>query len=155
VLPAGLTFISTAATQGSYDAATGDWLVGGLAVGDTAFMQILAKVDDGTVGNTITNRADVSAADQDDPNPGDDADSAPIVVEAAAGGTQAGGGTAFTGFPGSSGAIVWMLALAMLGLAALGLGGRRRGGARSSASGGSGGDSPARFLCEPFFYFKG
>jgi uncharacterized repeat protein (TIGR01451 family) len=154
VLPAGLTFVSTAATQGSYDAATGEWLVGALAVGDTAFMQILAKVDDGTVGHTITNRADLSAADLDDPNPGDDADSAPIVVEAAGGGTQAGGGTASTGFPGSSGAIAWMFALAMLGLAALGLAGRRRGAVRSIASGGSGGDSPGRFLCEPFFYVK-
>jgi uncharacterized repeat protein (TIGR01451 family) len=154
-LPAGVTFVSASATQGSYDEATGVWTVGSLAMGETAGLQIRARVDEGTAGTTITNRANVSAADQADPAPQDDADSAPIVVEAAGGG-GGGGGTALTGFPGAPGAISWMLALATLGLCALGLGGRRRGGALgSSAPVGSGVAPPVgRFLAEPFFFRK-
>jgi uncharacterized repeat protein (TIGR01451 family) len=156
-LPAGLSIVSTSATQGSYHQATGVWDVGSLAVGETAGLQIRARVESGTAGTTITNRANVSAADQSDPTPGDDADSAPIGVEAAGGGAGPGGGTAFTGFPGASAAIGWMLGLVMLGMIALGLAGLRRPvAARSSPAFGSDDEQvPAgRFLCEPFFFFK-
>ena len=129
-LPAGLTFVSATASQGSYQASTGVWSVGSLAVGETAGLQIRARVDDGTAGTTLTNRALVSAVDQGDPTPSDDAATAPVVVEATGGsggdpsdgGT---GGTAFTGFPGAA-LIAWMFGLAMLGLFALALGTRRR-----------------------------
>jgi uncharacterized repeat protein (TIGR01451 family) len=121
-LPAGLTFVSATTTQGSYQASSGVWSVGSLAVGETAGLQIRAKVDDGTAGTTLTNRALVSAVDQGDPTPSDDAATAPVVVAAAGG---PGGGTAFTGFPGA-GAIAWMFGLAMLGLFALALASRRR-----------------------------
>ena len=84
-LPAGLTFVSATASQGSYQAATGVWSVGSLAVGETAGLQIRATVDDGTAGTTLTNRALVSAVDQGDPTPGDDAATAPVVVAVAAG----------------------------------------------------------------------
>ena len=56
-LPAGLTFVSAIATQGSYKASSGVWSVGSLAVGEAAGLQIRAGVDDGTAGTTITNRA--------------------------------------------------------------------------------------------------
>jgi uncharacterized repeat protein (TIGR01451 family) len=125
-LPAGLTFISSTASQGSYQAASGIWTVGALAVGETAGLQIRARVEDGTAGTTLTNRALVSAVDQGDPTPGDDAATAPVVVVAAAGGGPGGGGgTAFTGFPSET-LIAWMFGLAMLGLFALALGSRRR-----------------------------
>jgi uncharacterized repeat protein (TIGR01451 family) len=129
-LPAGLAFVSSIPSQGSYQAATGIWTVGALAVGETAALQIRARVDDGTAGTTLTNRALVSAADQGDPTPSDDAATAPVVVEAAGGprgdpGEGGTGGTAFTGFP-SAALIAWMFGLMMLGLFALALGTRRR-----------------------------
>ena len=125
-LPAGLTFVSATASQGSYHASTGVWSVGSLVVGETAGLQIRARVDGGTVGTTVTNRALVSAVDQGDPTPGDDDATAPVaVVEAAGGPGVDDGGTAFTGFP-SAAVIAWMFGLAMLGLFALALASRRR-----------------------------
>ncbi len=126
-LPVGLTFVSSKASQGSYQAASGIWTVGSLAVGETAGLLIRATVDDGTAGTTLTNRALVSAVDQGDPTPGDDAATAPVVVAVAAGGGGSGGdgGTAFTGFP-SAALIAWMFGLMMLGMFALALGTRRR-----------------------------
>jgi uncharacterized repeat protein (TIGR01451 family) len=160
-LPTGLTFVSASVTHGSYDQATGIWIMGTLTVGETAGLQIRARVDEGTAGTTISNRAVVSAADQADPTSEDDADSSPIAIEAAGGGTGAGGGTAFTGFPGARRAMAWMFGLAMLGwamlgLAALGLGGRRgMGTIRSSEHVGvDGSPQGGYFLCEPFFYSK-
>jgi uncharacterized repeat protein (TIGR01451 family) len=150
LLPAGLTFVSGSATQGSYDEPSGLWDVGSLAVGESAVLHIRATVNSGTAGTTITNRASVSAADQTDRDPGDDAASASADVASA-------GGTAFTGLP-SAAPFAWMLAFAMLGLAALGLG---RGSRRRTASlvgpvEGTSGTSghPGRFLAEPFFFFK-
>ena len=112
-------------------------------------------MDDGTAGTTITNRALVSAVDQGDPTPSDDADTAPVVVVEAAGGTgRRDGGTAFTGFPGT-GVIAWMFGLAMLGLFALALGSRRRlveappGRIADDARSGRFLDTP-----EPFCFFK-
>ncbi len=125
-LPAGLTFVSATASQGSYHASTGVWSVGSLVVGETAGLQIRARVDGGTAGTTVTNRALVSAVDQGDPTPGDDDATAPVVVVEAAGGPGVDdGGTAFTGFP-SAAVIAWMFGLAMLGLFALALASRRR-----------------------------
>jgi uncharacterized repeat protein (TIGR01451 family) len=124
-LPAGLTFVSATASQGSYHESTGVWSVGSVAVGETAGLQIRARVDDGTAGTTLTNRALVSAVDQGDPTPSDDDASAPVVVAAAGGPGGGGGDTAFTGFPGA-GVIAWMFGLAMLGLFALALASRRR-----------------------------
>ena len=151
LLPAGLTFVSGSPTQGTYHAGPGLWDVGSLAAGETAVLQIRASVNSGTAGTTITNGASVSGEDQTDPNPNDDADTAPANV-------AAGGGTAFTGLPSGPAPFAWMLALAMLGLAALGLGrGSRRcpaiaSGPVAAASGPS--PQPTRFLAEPFFFFK-
>jgi uncharacterized repeat protein (TIGR01451 family) len=125
VLPAGLTFVSSTASHGSYRASSGVWTVGSLAVGETAGLEIRATVDDGTAGTTLTNRALVSAVDQGDPAPGDADATAPVVVEAAGGGQGGGGGTAFTGFA-SAALIAWMFGLMLFGLFALTLGTRRR-----------------------------
>ncbi|MCZ2127954.1 MAG: DUF11 domain-containing protein [Anaerolineales bacterium] len=43
-LPVGLTYISNAATQGSYDPATGVWSVGNIPVGSSAELALTAKV---------------------------------------------------------------------------------------------------------------
>ena len=152
-LPAGLTFVSAIATQGSYKASSGVWSVGALAVGETAGLEIRAEVDDGTAGTTITNRTLVSAVDQGDLAPSDDTDTAPVSVVEAAGGTG-GGSTAFTGFPGT-GVIAWMFGLAMLGLFALALGSRRRP-VEAPPSKDRRHPSTGRFLDtpEPFCFFK-
>jgi uncharacterized repeat protein (TIGR01451 family) len=62
-LPGGMTFISSAPSQGTYDSATGIWSVGPLANGGSATLVITARVD--TLG-LKTNVAQVSAVDQFD-----------------------------------------------------------------------------------------
>jgi uncharacterized repeat protein (TIGR01451 family) len=62
-LPAGLSFVSAAATLGSYDDATGVWSVGTLAAGASTILTITATV---TAAGSITNTAQVSASDQFD-----------------------------------------------------------------------------------------
>jgi uncharacterized repeat protein (TIGR01451 family) len=64
-LPAGLAFVSAAATQGSYDAATGVWTVGTVASGGTATLVIAATV---AVAGAFANTAQVTASDQFDPD---------------------------------------------------------------------------------------
>lgn len=64
-LPAGLTFVSSTASHGSYSNATGVWNVGTVAASASATLQIVATV--ATVGDK-TNTAQVSAADQTDPD---------------------------------------------------------------------------------------
>lgn len=64
-LPAGLTFVSAAPSQGSYTADSGAWSVGSVASGATATLRLVARVD--AVGSMV-NTAEVSAADQADPD---------------------------------------------------------------------------------------
>ena len=65
LLPTGLTFVSALASQGSYDEGTGTWTVGTVAKDGTATIDIVAEVK-GT--GTISNSAEVSSSDQDDPD---------------------------------------------------------------------------------------
>ena len=84
VLPTGMTYVSSTASQGSYDSGTGLWTVGALAGGSSATLSITATVD--TLG-TKDNTAQVTRADQSDADstPGnanpaeDDQDSVSIV----------------------------------------------------------------------------
>jgi len=79
-LPAGLTFVSAAASHGAYDAGTWIWDLGGLAAGAADTLKITASVDAGTQGTTLVNTASVLATDQGDPDPDNDADVAEIGV---------------------------------------------------------------------------
>jgi uncharacterized repeat protein (TIGR01451 family) len=73
VLPAGLSFVSAAASQGSYNNATGLWSVGSVTTAAAQTLQIVATV----VGpNAQTNTAAVSHSDQFDPNAGNNSASA-------------------------------------------------------------------------------
>jgi uncharacterized repeat protein (TIGR01451 family) len=65
VLPGTLTFVSSTPSQGAYVNGTGVWTVGSINSGANATLQITATV---TVGGTTTNTAQVSAADQFDPD---------------------------------------------------------------------------------------
>lgn len=64
-LPAGMAFVSSNASQGSYDAATGLWTVGMVADDGEATLQIIARV---TTPTTQTNTAQVRFVDQADPD---------------------------------------------------------------------------------------
>jgi large repetitive protein len=87
LLPDGITFVSATPSQGTYDAATGIWLIGAIESGSDATLDILVNV--ATIGAKV-NTAEVTAADQPDlsSTPGNndptenDQDSVTIVPEA-------------------------------------------------------------------------
>ena len=54
LLPAGLTFVSSSVTQGSYDATTGLYTIGTLSAGDSAILTLTGTVDIGQGGNTVS-----------------------------------------------------------------------------------------------------
>ncbi|MCT7967226.1 DUF11 domain-containing protein [Laspinema sp. D1] len=62
-LPAGLTFVSSTPSQGTYNNSTGIWTVGAVANKGVATLDIVATV---TTTNPIVNTAQVSASDQPD-----------------------------------------------------------------------------------------
>jgi uncharacterized repeat protein (TIGR01451 family) len=88
-LPAGVSYVSDIASQGTYDPPTHLWDVGDIANLAAATLQIDVRVDGGTGGTTITNTAEVTSVDQGDPdstpnnhNPAeDDQDAVDITVE--------------------------------------------------------------------------
>ena len=80
-LPAGLVFVGATPSQGTYDAASGAWSVGSLAVGESATLRLRALV----VGSgTIDNTAEVTGLLQRDPNPDNDRAMATIDAPPAA-----------------------------------------------------------------------
>jgi uncharacterized repeat protein (TIGR01451 family) len=81
ILPTGVTFVSSSATQGTYASGTGVWNVGGVSNGASATLTLTATVNAGTNGSTITNTASVTRSDQADPNPANDSDSADFTVQ--------------------------------------------------------------------------
>ncbi|NND04598.1 MAG: DUF11 domain-containing protein [Acidimicrobiia bacterium] len=80
--PAGVTYVSHSG-DGSFDAATGLWTIGALAVGDVVSLDIVTTVD---VLGDLTCEAEVTAADQEDVDSipgdgeGDDWDDATVSV---------------------------------------------------------------------------
>jgi uncharacterized repeat protein (TIGR01451 family) len=67
LLPAGLVFVSATASLGTYNGTTGLWVVGTVANGAVATLQIQATVNS---PNSQTNTATISHANQFDPDPG-------------------------------------------------------------------------------------
>jgi uncharacterized repeat protein (TIGR01451 family) len=82
-LPVGLTYSGRTSSQGAYSPVSGLWTVGTLAPGGSATLVLIATVNAGTAGVTITNTALVTARDQIDANPGNDAAAATIAVQGA------------------------------------------------------------------------
>jgi uncharacterized repeat protein (TIGR01451 family) len=78
-LPGGVTWVEDD-SGGTYDPTTGLWDVPSLAIGATTTLQITVTIDDGTAGTTITNTATITASDQNDANPGNDTDTADVIV---------------------------------------------------------------------------
>lgn len=83
ILPPGVTYVSSTPSQGAYSA--GLWIVGTLPGNATETLKIVAKVDTGTAGQTITNTAalDTNILDQIDTDPSNDISSVDIVPQAA------------------------------------------------------------------------
>ncbi len=81
-LPAGLTFVSGVATQGSYSSATGIWTIGALAVNQQVTLTLVATAA-GPAGTARTNTAARTASSPPDPNPANDSASATVAPQAA------------------------------------------------------------------------
>ena len=79
-LPAGVTFVSSSASQGSYDSGTGVWTVGTVNVGTPQTLAIVATV---TRLSPDPNTASISHSDQFDPVTANNSDSASIDPESA------------------------------------------------------------------------
>jgi uncharacterized repeat protein (TIGR01451 family) len=79
-LPLSLTLVTSDTSQGSYDSGNGLWTVGSLPVSDIATLTLEARVNAGTVGQSITNTAQVGASDRGDSNQANNADDAVIAV---------------------------------------------------------------------------
>ncbi|WP_435018600.1 SdrD B-like domain-containing protein [Tundrisphaera sp. TA3] len=76
----GLTILSAVAGQGTFDTATGVWVVGGLASESEAVLRVTARVDS---PDAIASAAGISQADQPDIAPNNDAASVGIVPQKA------------------------------------------------------------------------
>ncbi len=75
VLPSGLAFVSAAASQGTYTAATGIWSAGSLVLGASATLSITATV---VQAGTIANTATVTSSNAIDPNPSNNSGTAVV-----------------------------------------------------------------------------
>jgi uncharacterized repeat protein (TIGR01451 family) len=80
VLPFGLGYVTSTASQGTYTSGSGDWNIGAVANGATATLQIQAKVNS---TSTLTNTATISNSSQFDPNTGNNTASATITPQGA------------------------------------------------------------------------
>jgi len=77
-LPAGLTYVSSTASQGTYTPGTGVWETLTIPFPGTATLTITATVTAGALGG-VTNTASITASDQDDPVPGNNADDQTVI----------------------------------------------------------------------------
>ncbi|MBR1194803.1 DUF11 domain-containing protein [Bradyrhizobium sp. AUGA SZCCT0240] len=80
LLPAGLTFVSAAPSQGTYASGSGIWDVGSVAAGAPATLQLVATVAGAAAQ---TNTASIAASDQSDPNGGNNSASATVTPQTA------------------------------------------------------------------------
>ncbi len=81
LLPAGLTYVASTPSQGTYNSATGAWTIGDIANSATATLTIEATVDAVPPGTAITNTT--AAATSDAPDPGTTGDDLLEVIETA------------------------------------------------------------------------
>ncbi len=83
-LPTGVTYQSHTASQGTYNTSTDLWNIGSLAEGDTTTvtLSIVASVNSGTLGSTITNSVEITQLNENDPELTNNSASAGITVVA-------------------------------------------------------------------------
>ena len=82
-LPLDVTYVSNNASQGSYDANTGDWTIGEVANGASLTLTIKVTINSGTGALTIDNNTQVTFADQPDTNVNNNVAKASITVNGA------------------------------------------------------------------------
>jgi uncharacterized repeat protein (TIGR01451 family) len=104
VIPAGLTFVSAAASQGTYTPGTGVWDVGALAFGATATLQITVKVNGTTA---VTNTATSVGTTPADPNAANNSASSTVT------------GTTIPGLPNNGAPPLLEWAVALVGFVVL------------------------------------
>ncbi|SMO96197.1 DUF2341 domain-containing protein [Gracilimonas mengyeensis] len=80
VLSSDLTFKSATPSQGSYNSSNGEWTVGSLQGLQSATLEIVAEVETGTEGETISNTATVAEVDGVDLVPNNNTTTIDIVV---------------------------------------------------------------------------
>ncbi|WP_175454788.1 T9SS type B sorting domain-containing protein [Lutibacter oricola] len=78
-LPVGVTYVSSTTAYGAFNSGSGEWMIGTLSSGATASLTIMASIDDGTVGATITNTTSPVLSDQEDPDPSNNVGSVSVV----------------------------------------------------------------------------
>jgi uncharacterized repeat protein (TIGR01451 family) len=79
-LPAGLTFVSDTASEGTYDSATGLWTVGTVNTTTAQTLDLIAKVVN---PSAQTNTVKITHSDQVDPNPNNNTASATVTPQQA------------------------------------------------------------------------
>jgi uncharacterized repeat protein (TIGR01451 family) len=77
-LPAGLTYVSSTTSQGTYTPGTGVWQTLSISFPGTATLTITATVTAGALGG-VTNTASITASDQYDPVPGNNTDGQTVI----------------------------------------------------------------------------
>ena len=80
IVPAGLTYSSSVADTGSYNAATGIWTVGSLANGGTATLTLKVTVNSGTATQKIVSTAKITHSDQPDGDTSDNSSSTQVNI---------------------------------------------------------------------------
>jgi uncharacterized repeat protein (TIGR01451 family) len=82
MLPAGLTYVSSVPSQGTYTAGTGVWETLSIANAGTATLEITATVTEAILPGA-TNTATITESDQYDPTPGNNTDSQDVTPQQA------------------------------------------------------------------------
>lgn len=82
LVPAGVTLLGAAPSQGSFDSGTGAWAVGALNAANGATLVLTGRVNAGTSGATLAGTALVTALDQVDPNAANNSAGAVLTVGA-------------------------------------------------------------------------
>ncbi len=82
-LPAGLSFVSSTVSTGTYNLTSGLWTIGNLADNATATLDMAAVVGSNQAGQAIVNTASISTtlASQIDPNPSNNTSSVTLNVQ--------------------------------------------------------------------------
>jgi uncharacterized repeat protein (TIGR01451 family) len=81
-LPSGLTFVSATSSEGFYASSTGAWTIGDMSASSTAILDIVAMVNSGTAGDTITNTATVGeSASTTDNDLANNSSSVSVIVQ--------------------------------------------------------------------------
>lgn len=83
LIPAGLTYVGSSPSRGTYTSSNGVWNIGTLTNGYSVSMVVTAAVAVGSGGNTITNTAAITMMDRPDTNLLNNTASAALIVKLA------------------------------------------------------------------------